>query len=64
MQYRVWFKLFRSVEIIPVSGKDTAAVSAQRLGHVDHTGIELTDPLHFIIIIDRFAKDVLTVYDL
>ena len=44
-------ELFRSVENIPVSYKCSATISSERNSYVDHLGVELADPLHFIIVI-------------
>lgn len=46
---------FRSVEQIPVGNQLTAPVSAERGGNVDHFGIKIADPLHFIVIIEVLA---------
>ena len=55
-QHGMPFKFFCPVEEITVRGQYPAAVGTQGLGHIDHFGIELADPLHFIFLIQKFIN--------
>ena len=56
-------KLFSPVKQITISRQYPAAIASDRFGYIHHFRIEFSDPLHFVVVIDRCSDLLYAISD-